>query len=110
MYRKDVKIDLGVIESADGLVTGYREKPTLPCDVSMGVYVYEARALSYLPDGPCQFPELVQRLLDAGEPVAAYPCFGAEWFDIGTFGEMERAVAKLERHPELFEPPNGKAV
>ena len=38
----------------------------------MGIYVYEARALEYLPAGPCQFPELVLRLLEAGERVAAY--------------------------------------
>ena len=104
MYRKDVKIDLGVIENGQGRVTAYREKPVLSCDVSMGVYVYEARALAHLPDGPCQFPELVQRLLDAGEHVAAYPARDVEWFDIGTFGEMERAVATLEEHPERFEP------
>ncbi len=41
-YRKQVNIDLGVIDSADGFVTGYREKPTLDYDVSMGIYVYEA--------------------------------------------------------------------
>ncbi len=41
-------------------------------DVSMGIYVYDERALAHLPAGPCQFPELVVRLLDAGERVAAY--------------------------------------
>ena len=77
-------------------VTGYREKPTLSYDVSMGIYVYEARALEHLPDGPCQFPELVQRLLAAGEHVAAYRS-EADWYDLGTIGEYERAVAELER-------------
>ena len=61
---KRVEIDLGVIELDGHRVTGYREKPTLSYDVSMGIYVYEARVLEHLPDGPCQFPELVQRLLD----------------------------------------------
>ena len=55
---KRVDIDLGVLELDGDRVTGYREKPTLSYDVSMGVYVYEARALEHLPDGPCQFPEL----------------------------------------------------
>jgi len=40
--------------------------------------------------------ELVQRLLAAGEHVAAYRS-DADWFDIGTTGEYERAVAELER-------------
>ena len=42
---KRVEIDLGVLELDGDRVTGYREKPTLSYDVSMGVYVYEARAL-----------------------------------------------------------------
>jgi NDP-sugar pyrophosphorylase family protein len=96
MHAKQVDINLGVLEHDGSRVTGYREKPTLHYDVSMGIYVYESRVLDHLPDGPCQFPDLVQRLLDAGESVAAYRS-DAEWFDIGTFGEYEKAVAALER-------------
>jgi len=70
--------------------------------VSMGVYVYEPRALDHLPaTGACQFPDLVMRLLDAGERIAAYAS-DADWYDIGTFGELERAVKDLEERPEKF--------
>jgi NDP-sugar pyrophosphorylase family protein len=93
--RKSVEIELGVIELDADRVSGYREKPTLGYDVSMGIYVYEARVLEHLPDGPCQFPELVQRLLDAGETVCAYRS-DAAWYDLGTITEYERAVADLE--------------
>lgn len=99
--EKHVDIDLGVIESDGGMLTGYREKPSLRYDVSMGVYVYDKRALSHLPQGPCQFPELVQLLLDADEPVALHRS-EAEWFDIGTFPEYERAVRHLEDNPGAF--------
>ena len=91
-HSKKVDIDLGVIETRSSEVVGYREKPTLDYDVSMGIYVYEPRALEFLPEGVCQFPDLVLRLLDAGEPVAAYRS-EADWYDIGTIGEYERAVA-----------------
>lgn len=102
MHTKHVDVDLGVIDSRDGLITGYREKPSFDYDVSMGVYVYEPRALEHLPpEGPCQFPDLVLRLLDAGERVAAYAS-NADWYDIGTFGELERAVEVLEERPEAF--------
>jgi NDP-mannose synthase len=101
MRSKRVDIDLGVIESEDGLVTGYREKPSHSYDVSMGVYVYEPKALDHLPDGACQFPDLVERLLQAGEPVGAYRS-DAEWYDIGTFGELERATKDMAERPELF--------
>ena len=70
--------------------------------VSMGIYVYDERALAHLPPGPCQFPELVVRLLDAGERVAAYRS-GAEWFDIGTVAEYERASQAVRDRPERFD-------
>jgi len=68
----------------------------------MGIYVYDERALTHLPtEGACQFPELMQRLLEAGETVAAFRS-DAEWFDIGTVGEHQRAVEAFERAPEVF--------
>ncbi|MDP9293371.1 MAG: hypothetical protein M3O90_02930, partial [Actinomycetota bacterium] len=60
------------------------------------------RALRFLPDGPCQFPELVMRLLAAGERVAACES-DADWYDIGTAGEYERAAADVERFPEKYD-------
>jgi NDP-mannose synthase len=101
MHARRVQIDLGVIESDDGRITGYREKPSLDYDVSMGVYVYEPHALRHIPEGSFQFPDLVLALLDAGEPVAAYRS-DAEWFDVGTFSELERAAAAVGERPELF--------
>lgn len=105
VHKKEVQIDLGVIESSDGVITGYREKPKLDYEVSMGIYVYDARVLDYLPDGECQFPDLVERLIEAGQRVAIYPAHDAEWFDIGTVGELERASARLKERPDVFEPP-----
>ncbi len=103
MHHKRVDIDLGVIESRDGFVTGYREKPSLDYDVSMGIYVYDERALRYLPPGPCQLPDLVLRLVAAGERVAAYQASDADWFDIGTVDEYERAAREFERAPGKFD-------
>jgi NDP-sugar pyrophosphorylase family protein len=93
---KRVEVELGVLELDGDRVTGYREKPTLSYDVSMGVYVYEVRALEHLPAGPCQFPDLVMLLLAAGEKVSAFRS-DETWFDLGTISEYERAVAELER-------------
>jgi NDP-sugar pyrophosphorylase family protein len=101
MRSQRVNLDLGVIECDDGLVRGFIEKPTITCQVSMGVYVYDERALRYLPEGQCQFPDLVLRLLEAGERVAAFQS-EADWFDIGTMGEYERASADVERFPEKY--------
>jgi NDP-sugar pyrophosphorylase family protein len=101
MHAGRVDVDLGVIEHRDGYISGYREKPTLHYDVSMGIYVYEPRALEFIGHGPVQFPDLVQTLLEAGQPIAAYAS-AAEWYDIGTLGEYERATEDFHDRPELF--------
>jgi NDP-mannose synthase len=101
-HARRVRVDLGVIDADGGRIVGYREKPSLDYDVSMGIYVYDERALEYLPpDGACQFPELVQLLLDASETVAAYRS-DAEWFDIGTVEEHQKAADAVEAAPEVF--------
>jgi NDP-sugar pyrophosphorylase family protein len=43
VHAKQIDIDLGVIESRDGMITGYNEKPSLHCDISVGIYAYERR-------------------------------------------------------------------
>lgn len=101
-HRQNVDIDLGVIESDDGFVTEYVEKPTMRFDVSMGVYVYDPEVLELIPERRFDFPDVVKAMLDDGRKVAAYTGPGV-WFDIGTVGEHERATAEIEAHPELFE-------
>jgi NDP-sugar pyrophosphorylase family protein len=101
-HAKRVDIELGVIETDGERITGFQEKPQLDYEASMGVYVYDERALAHLPAaGSCQFPELMQRLLEAGETVLAFRS-QAEWFDIGTVGEHQRAVEAFEREPAVF--------
>jgi NDP-sugar pyrophosphorylase family protein len=101
-HRKNVDIDLGVIESDDGFVTEYVEKPTMRFDVSMGIYVYDPEVLEFIPEARFDFPQVVEAMLAAGRKVAIYTGPGV-WFDIGTVGEHERAVAEIASHPELFE-------
>ena len=102
-HREEVPMELGVIESENGRVTGYREKPRLNFDVSMGIYAYHPRALDFIPDGEhFDFPEVVLALLEAGEEVKTFVS-DARWFDIGTHDQHEAAVAEIEASPELYE-------
>ena len=51
-HHRQVKIDLGVIETAhDHMISDYIEKPTIDYLVSMGIYVFEPQVLSYIPKG-----------------------------------------------------------
>ncbi len=97
--QAQIATQLGVIEHQDGLVRGYREKPVLEYSSSMGVYLYEPRALRALPEGPCQFPDLVVELLARGERVAAFET-DAQWSHIGTAGEHAEATLGLRASPD----------
>ena len=94
-----VETELGVIEHEDGLVSDYREKPVLRYSASMGVYLYEPRALRALPEGTFQFPDLVLALLARGERVAAFQS-DAEWHHVGTLEQHHEAVRLLGRPSE----------
>jgi NDP-sugar pyrophosphorylase family protein len=100
-HRQNVDVDLGVIESDDGFVTKYVEKPTMRFAVSMGVYVYEPEVLEMIPSRRFDFPDVVNAMLEADQKVAVYNADGL-WFDIGTVGEHERATAEIEANPGLF--------
>jgi NDP-mannose synthase len=105
MHKRQVHIDLGVIElNGANEVHGYIEKPSYDFMVSMGIYVFEPRVLGYIP--PRQrfdFPELVQRLLDAGERVVGFP-FEGYWQDLGRADDYEQAILDFDRLREQFLP------
>lgn len=101
-HEKDVDVSLGVIETDDGYVTDYIEKPTLHFQVSMGVYAYSPVALELIPDGYFDFPDLVKALLAKDAKVATYRA-QARWYDIGTLEEHERATEELAADPGLFD-------
>jgi len=95
-HERPIKIDYGVLRigrnGASGRVVGFQEKPEMTSTVSMGIYVFEPRALEFIPaDGYFDFPQLVYALLEAEEPIGAYPYTGM-WFDIGRREDYERAV------------------
>jgi NDP-sugar pyrophosphorylase family protein len=92
MHQKDVKIDLGVLETnAGGELVSYNEKPLFSFEVSMGVYVYEPHVLHYIPKG-CylDFPDLVRMLLENGEKISGYRSQDY-WLDIGRREDYELA-------------------
>jgi NDP-sugar pyrophosphorylase family protein len=74
-YKKNFRIDLGIINSAvNNRITDYIEKPLHTFQVSMGVYVFEYEVLRYIkPYKYLSFPDLVKDLLSNGLSVMSYP-------------------------------------
>ncbi len=103
MRRKDVRIDLGVLETnGSNELTAYREKPLYSFDISMGVYVYEPRVLRHIGAGEyLDFPDLVLRLMDCGEKVVGYRSEDF-WFDIGRREDYELAQQEFQNYAAAF--------
>lgn len=104
MHQKDVKIDLGVLETNDqGELTTYREKPLYSFAVSMGIYVYEPHILRYLPKGQyMDFPDLVKSLLNKGEKISGFSSQDY-WLDIGRREDYELAQLEFSSRAEEFQ-------
>jgi NDP-sugar pyrophosphorylase family protein len=110
MHRRSVKIDLGVIETGqDFRISNYIEKPTYPFLVSMGIYVFEPCVLDYIPrDQYLDFPDLVLRLIDAGEKVCGFP-FDGYWQDLGRPDDYEQAIAEFDSlRDQILGPPSSR--
>lgn len=106
MHKRQVHIDLGVIEQNNGeyVVTGYVEKPTLDYRVSMGLYVFEPRVLEYIPQGEyLDFPTLVKNLIANGERVVGYP-YNGYWMDLGNPQDYNQACSDFEKMRSQFIP------
>ncbi len=106
LYRREVKIDFGVIESdGDGQLIRYVEKPAYCFDVSMGVNVLNSKVIKpYLVPGEyLDLPDLMVRLRQDGHPVLCYrePCY---WLDIGRADDYQTAVEIFGARQSEFMP------
>lgn len=104
-HERSVHIDLGVIQTnGDHTIKGYIEKPDIDYLVSMGLYVFEPAVLKYIPVGKyLDFPDLVKKMIAAGERVAAYP-FSGYWQDLGRPDDYEQANIDFEQMRSQFLP------
>ena len=105
VHKRQVKINLGVVQMDGGYsIAGYIEKPTYDYTVSMGIYVFEPRVLQHISYNEyLDFPDLVLKLIDAGEKVIAYP-FDGYWKDLGYAGDYEQASQDFAEMRSQFLP------
>lgn len=91
-YRKEVKIDLGVLEMENSDFKNYIEKPTYHFDVSMGIYVFNKNVVNVIPKGEkMDMPELILKLKQLNKKIK---CYSKDyyWLDIGRVDDYEKAV------------------
>ncbi len=102
-HCRNVKIDYGVLKLNGGSqVAGYDEKPTLEYLVSMGVYIFEPEVLKYIVrDEYLDFPDLVLKLIAAGEKVISFP-FNGYWMDLGRPDDYVQATQDFDAMKSQF--------
>lgn len=107
-HRREVQVSLGVLQFEDAKdpdrLTGYIEKPTYHYEVSMGVYAFSPRAVELIEPGVrLDFPDLVLRLIEAGEVVRARRS-DDYWLDIGRHDDYETAMDEFDRMRDRLLP------
>ena len=93
VVTKEIVLPLryGVVTAEGGYIQRIEEKPNLSAEVVAGIYACSPHALEYIPEGTYYtMPELIQRLLLEGKPVAQFR-LQEYWLDIGQMEDYERA-------------------
>jgi len=96
-YARRTQLPYGLVRTdAAGFVQAYEEKPVLSNEVSMGFSLYEPGVLRHIRRGEyLDFPDLVRRLVAAGEKVGTFRWDGY-WIDIGNPGDYAQAQNDYE--------------
>jgi mannose-1-phosphate guanylyltransferase len=95
--ERKMKVDLGVLDSENGRMTGFREKPAMKLTASMGIYCMEPGILELIPDNvPFGFDDLMYAMLEQKLPVYMYRHDGL-WLDIGREEDFRHAQESFLR-------------
>ena len=106
MYKREVKMDFGVIETnTEGLLDSYVEKPSFFYNFGMGVNVLNSEIVSCLvKEGEyLDMPDLMLLIKKEGHDVFCYQedCF---WLDMGRPEDYEKATEAFEERKRDFLP------
>jgi NDP-sugar pyrophosphorylase family protein len=89
--KYDMQVPFGVVDCEDVRITKLQEKPSLSVFINAGTYLLEPSAWDYIPEGrPFDMTDLIQKLLEAGRPVVAFPIM-EYWVDVGRHEDYQKA-------------------
>ncbi|MGO4919931.1 nucleotidyltransferase family protein [Maribacter spongiicola] len=92
-----VNIPYAVLETSNGHVVNFKEKPTYTYYSNGGIYLIKKTALNYLPkEDFFNATDLMEKLIAEGKKVMSYPLSGY-WLDIGKHEDFEKAQRDLQQ-------------
>jgi NDP-sugar pyrophosphorylase family protein len=96
---KDYHIPYGVCElEAGGSLGKITEKPQYSFLVNTGMYIVRRDRLNLIPEGePCDMPDFMNRVKQAGGRVGVFPIGENAWIDTGEWTEYRKSVESLNR-------------
>jgi len=97
--------EYGVLEvDEQNCLCGFREKPVINYDVSMGIYMLNRRALDFIPDAkPYGFDHLMYDMIKARK-LPRIKRFDGYWLDIGRADDYIQAIEEFDQLKARFLP------
>lgn len=90
-------VPYGVVEIDDsGLIISMREKPSFSYLTNTGTYIVEPEVIDMIEPGiSIGFPDIIQKVKDAGKKVGIYIVSERDWLDMGQFDTMDEMKRRL---------------
>ncbi|MES9994611.1 sugar phosphate nucleotidyltransferase [Desulfovibrio aminophilus] len=94
----DIQVPYGVVDVRENSIVGLEEKPVQKFFVNAGIYVLGPEAVAEIaPDAYLDMPSLFSRLMEQGDPTAAFPIH-EYWMDIGRRQDFDQANCDFALH------------
>jgi len=91
-----VNVPYAVLETDNGHVVNFKEKPTYVYYSNGGIYLLKRSVLELLPfNAHCNATDLMETLIQKGKKVFSYPLIGY-WLDIGNPEDFRKAQTDIE--------------
>lgn len=93
---RTIHIPYGTIDTEkDGVISRVTEKPDLYFQINCGLYVFESEVLNYIDDDVyLNIPDLIDKLINDGKRVGAFPVPESSWVDMGNWNEYLKIINK----------------
>lgn len=93
---KHFAIPYGTVESVQGRLTGFKEKPDMHFMVNAGMYILEPHLLAEIPKNSFfHITDLIAKITERNGNVGVFPVSEGAWMDIGEWKEYNKTLQKF---------------